>query len=51
MTYDLTVGLDSIQVTPDEAKNDASYVTGVNSNWDTVTASKSGETVTWTKKP
>ena len=50
MTYDLTVGLDSIQVTPDEAKSDASYVTGVNSNWDTVTASKSGETVTWTKK-
>ena len=50
MTYDLTVGLDSIQVTPDEAKNDASYVTGVNNNWKTVTASKSGETVTWTKK-
>lgn len=49
MTYDLTVGLDSIQVTPDEAKNDASYVTGVNSNWKTVTASKSGDTISWTK--
>lgn len=49
MTYDLTVGLDSIQVTPDEAKSDTSYVTGVNSNWKTVTALKSGDTVTWTK--
>lgn len=53
MTYDLTVGLDSIQVTPDEDESDASYVTGVNRNWETVTAdyTKSTNTVSWTKKP
>ncbi|MBR1824582.1 MAG: BsaA family SipW-dependent biofilm matrix protein [Ruminococcus sp.] len=48
LVYDLTVVLDSIQVTPDEAKTDTSYVVGVNSeNWG-ATASKSGDTISWT---
>lgn len=50
LTYDLTVGLDSVQISPDEDKTDASYVTGVNSEWTPATAVKSGTAVTWTKQ-
>ncbi|MCR5730667.1 MAG: BsaA family SipW-dependent biofilm matrix protein [Ruminococcus sp.] len=47
LVYDLTVVLDSIQVTPDEAKTDASYVTGVNeADWG-ATASKNGSVISW----
>lgn len=51
LAYDLTVALDSIQVTPDEAKTDASYVAGVNSAWTPVTATKIGNTISWTANP
>jgi len=50
LTYDLTVGLDSVQISPDEDKTDASYVTGVNSEWTPAKAAKSGTAVTWTKQ-
>ena len=48
LVYDLTVVLDSIQVTPDEAKTDDSYVTGVNGAGWGATAAKSGDTISWT---
>ena len=49
LTFDLSVVLDSVQITPDEAKTNDSYVIGVNdSDWG-ATAAKNGETITWTK--
>lgn len=50
LTYDLTVGLDSVQISPDEEKTAASYVVGVNSAWAPAEAAKSGDAITWTKQ-
>lgn len=47
MTYDLTVVLDSIQITPDEAKSNDSVVVGVNDATWGATASYDGTDVTW----
>ncbi len=48
LVYDLTVVLDSVQVTPDEAKTNESMVTGVNdSSWG-ATAAYDGTDVSWT---
>ena len=49
LTYDLTVGLDSVQISPDEEKTAASYVVGVNSAWAPAEAAKSGDAITWSK--
>ncbi|MBR1561833.1 MAG: BsaA family SipW-dependent biofilm matrix protein [Ruminococcus sp.] len=49
LTFDLSVVLDSIQITPDEAKTAASYTTGVNgAEWGATAAYTNDTTVSWT---
>ena len=50
LTFDLSVVLDSIQITPDEAKTDDSYVAGVNgAGWGaTASYTKATKAVEWT---
>lgn len=49
LTFDLSVVLDSIQITPDEAKTAESYVTGVNgAGWGAEAAYTNDTNVSWT---
>lgn len=48
LVYDLTIALDSIQITPDEKNTPASYVTAVNDAGWGATAAYDGTKVSWT---
>ena len=48
LVYDLTIALDSIQITPDEENTPASYVTAVNDAGWGATAAYDGTEVSWT---